>query len=126
MHPDHAAVPCQEAVHRAKRLRRGAGSRELHVPTLAVLRMELPVPQHGVLQPFLLGKTQKLLDLRAYIQLVETFIEGRQEGYGWDLFDEGAVARLRLAELGLGRRNRTPLCGRRWLGRFRQRLQDRL
>ena len=75
--PDDAAVAGQEAVLGAEMPARGAGLRELGVPSDAVVRVELPIPQDRVLQPFLLGEAQQRLDLRADVELVVPALERR-------------------------------------------------
>ena len=99
MDPDHAAIPGEEAIFGAEMLAHGAGLRELGMPAIAVVGVELPVPEDRVLQPFFLGEAQQRLDLRADVQLVVSVLESGHERDGRKLLDQGAIAGLGPADL---------------------------
>ena len=57
-YPNDPAVASQEAIHGPKRLSRGTGAGKFEVPALAILRVQLPMPKHRVIQPFLLRESE--------------------------------------------------------------------
>ena len=65
---------------------------------LAVLGVQLVVPEDGIVKPFFLRKTQQGFDLRADIEFVDAAVERGQKGNNRQLLDEGTVARLRQAQ----------------------------
>ena len=94
VNPHHPAVARHEAILRAERLAQGARPGELDVPALAVVGVQLHIPQDGIVQPLFLGEPQQRLDLRTDVQLVVLPVERGHEGDRRDLFHQGAVARL--------------------------------
>ena len=100
--PDDLAVTREEAVLGAEVLAGRAGHRELGVPAVLVVGVELAIPEDGVFQPLLLGEPEHGLDLRRDVKLVGPFVERGHEGDGRELLDERPVSRLGLELLGLG------------------------
>ena len=76
MNPDFAIVARNEAILGTETHARGAGAGELLAPTLAVVRMQLPMPEERIAQPFLLSEPEHRLDVRTDVNLVfvETFL----------------------------------------------------
>jgi hypothetical protein len=116
VHPHHAAVPGDEAAHGAERSAGAAATRELEVPHLGVVRMELAEPEHRIAHPLFLGEPEQALDLRAHVDLAQPTIQRGHEGDGRDLLDERPVARLCHVQERFGgsivRRRREALHGR--------------
>src|SRR5207248_5448257 len=94
LNPDDAAVLVEEPIHGAERLAGGAGGGELDVPALAVVGVQLAVPQHWVLQPLFLREAEQLLNRRADVEFGPLLIQRRDEGDGRNVFDQRLELRL--------------------------------
>ena len=69
--PDHPAVPGEEAILRAERDAGEDRLGELRLPAVAVVGVELLVPEDRVLQPLLLREPEDRLDLGADVELLD-------------------------------------------------------
>jgi hypothetical protein len=64
------------------------------VTAVAIVGVELAIPEERITQPFLLRVAEHRLDLRAHVELAHVLVERGQEGDGRDLLDQAAIARL--------------------------------
>src|SRR5262249_3741966 len=81
-------------------------ARELEVPHVAVVGMQLRVPEKWIFQPLLLAEPEQLLDVRTDVDLVLALPEHGHERDRWNLLDARAKAVLSGAQLCLGGRSR--------------------
>ena len=77
VHPHLASVAGDKAVFGAEIDARAARPGKLRPPALAVVGMQLAIPQERIAQPFLLGEAQHDFDLRADVELVVSLRRGR-------------------------------------------------
>ena len=101
VHPHDPPVAGQEPEFGAKALAGEAGAREALGPSDLVVRVQLPIPEERVVQPFLRREAEQLLDLRTDIKLAGAAVEGCHEGHGGDLLHQGPIPGLRPVQLGL-------------------------
>src|SRR5262249_32254010 len=94
LYPDHVAVLGHEPVLRPEGFAFGTGRGKLRVPAVAVVRVQLAVPQDRIFQPLLLREAKHLLDLRADIELRYAFVERGHKGTRWDVLHQGPELRL--------------------------------
>ena len=101
VHPHDPPVPGQEPEFGAKTLTGKTGAREALGPAHLVVRMQLPIPEEGVFQPFLSGKAEQLLDLRTDIQFAGAPVQGCHERHRGNLLHQSPVLGLRPVQLRL-------------------------
>src|SRR3989454_1255165 len=94
VHPDDLAGPGEETAYRPERTSSRAAARELAIPQLAIVGVELPEPEHWIAHPFLLREPEQRLDLRADVDVAETSLERSHERDRRDLFHQRAIAGL--------------------------------
>ena len=94
VHPNLAIVAGDEPVLRAEIDPETARAGELRPPPLAVVGMQLAIPEERIAQPFLLREAEHDFDLRAHVDLVVSLVERGHEGDGRNSFDERPVAGL--------------------------------
>jgi hypothetical protein len=63
------------------------------VAAVAIVGVELAVPEERIAQPFLLRVPEQRLDLRAHVELAHVLVEPGQEGDGRDLLDQAVAPR---------------------------------
>ena len=94
VHPHLPTVAGDEAVLRAEVDPETARAGELRSPPLAVVGMQLAIPEEWIAQPFLLREPEHDFDLRAHVELVVPLVECGHEGDGRNAFDERPVTGL--------------------------------
>ena len=76
MNPNLAIVAGNEAVFGTEADARGTGAGEFRSPPLAIVGMQLPIPQERIAQPFFLGESEHRFDVRADVDFV--FVQVRR------------------------------------------------
>ena len=101
MNPDHRAVAVERAEFRLEGPPGGAAPRKFLMQQVAVVGMDLVVPEHRIAQPLLLRKAQQFLDLRTHVKLVDVLIERGHRGHHRELFNQRTVTGFGFAPLKL-------------------------
>src|SRR5207253_4009900 len=113
--PDDPASLGEKTAYSPERASSRAAARELAIPQLAIVGVELSEPEHRIAHPFLLREPEQRLDLRADVDVAETSLERSHERDRRDLFHQRAIAglddRRRPRQAGIAPRPSAPTAG---------------